>query len=172
MTFGEPVLYFQHNLGYVPCIKLMGSPQLIADEIAFQSPFITAVPLLDQVVLDESYLQMSKATSAFPFMVALGEICEFIDREGNKCNDGQIFDPINGGYRTCSSCSGSGVKSRFSPTGMLLIKPKTSLSEGDSGLSGEYLKFVSPPMDTLTFLRSEIEQQMAKARRILHLTFK
>lgn len=169
MTFGEPMLHFQHNLGYVPCIKLMGSPQLIADEIAFQSPFITAVPLLDQVVLDESYLQMSKATSAFPFMVALGEICEFIDREGNKCNDGQIFDPINGGYRTCSSCSGSGVKSRFSPTGMLLIKPKTSLSEGDSGLSGEYLKFVSPPMDTLTFLRSEIEQQMAKARRILHL---
>ena len=169
MTFGEPVLYFQHNLGYVPCIKLMGSPQLINDEIAFQSPFITAVPLLDQVVLDESYLQMSKATSAFPFMVALGEICEFIDREGNKCNDGQIFDPINGGYRTCGSCNGSGVKSRFSPTGMLLIKPRTSLSEGDSGLSGEYLKFVSPPMDTLTFLRTEIEQQMAKSRRILHL---
>ena len=169
MTFGEPVLYFQHNLGYVPCIKLMGSPQLIKDEIAFQSPFITAVPLLDQVVLDESYLQMSKATSAFPFMVALGEICEFIDREGNKCNDGQIFDPINGGYRTCGSCNGSGVKSRFSPTGMLLIKPRTSLSEGDTGLSGEYLKFVSPPMDTLTFLRTEIEQQMAKSRRILHL---
>jgi hypothetical protein len=169
MTFSEPVLYFQHNLGYVPCIKLMGSPQLINDEIAFQSPFITAVPLLDQVVLDESYLQMSKATSAFPFMVALGEICEFIDREGNKCNDGQIFDAVNGGYRTCGSCSGSGVKSRFSPTGMLLIKPKTSLSEGDTGLSGEYLKFVSPPMDTLTFLRTEIEQQMAKSRRILHL---
>jgi hypothetical protein len=169
MTFREPVLYFQHNLGYVPCIKLMGAPQLINDEIAFQSPFITAVPLLDQVVLDESYLQMSKATSAFPFMVALGEICEFIDREGNKCNDGQIFDAVNGGYRTCGSCSGSGVKSRFSPTGMLLIKPKTSLSEGDSGLSGEYLKFVSPPMDTLTFLRAEIEQQMAKSRRILHL---
>ena len=169
MTFGEPVLYFQHNLGYVPCIKLMGAPQLINDEIAFQSPFITAVPLLDQVVLDESYLQMSKATSAFPFMVALGEICEFIDREGNKCNDGQIFDAVNGGYRTCGSCSGSGVKSRFSPTGMLLIKPRTSLSEGDTGLSGEYLKFVSPPMDTLTFLRSEIEQQMAKSRRILHL---
>jgi hypothetical protein len=112
---------------------------------------------------------MSKATSAFPFMVALGEICEFIDREGNKCNDGQIFDAVNGGYRTCGSCSGSGVKSRFSPTGMLLIKPRTSLSEGDTGLSGEYLKFVSPPMDTLTFLRSEIEQQMAKSRRILHL---
>jgi hypothetical protein len=169
MQFSEPVLYYQHNLGYVPAQKLQGTPQLINGEIAFQSPFITAVPLLDQVILDESYLQISKATSAFPFMVALGEICEFIDREGNKCQDGQIFDPINGGYRTCSSCNGSGVKSRFSPTGMLLIKPKTALSEGDSALSGEYLKFVSPPMDTLNFLRTEIEQQMAKARRILHL---
>jgi hypothetical protein len=169
LTFGEPYVVFQHNLGYVPAIKLMGSPQLIGDEIAFQSPFITAVPLLDQVILDESYLQMSKATSAFPFMVALGEICEFTDKEGNRCNDGQIFDPINGGYRTCGSCSGSGVKSRFSPTGMLLIKPKTSISEGDTGLSGEYLKFVSPPMETLSFLRLEIEQQMAKSRRILHL---
>jgi hypothetical protein len=169
MTFGEPYVVFQHNLGYVPCIKLMGAPQLIGDEIAFQSPFITAVPLLDQVILDESYLQMSKATSAFPFMVALGEICEFTDKEGNRCNDGQIFDPINGGYRTCGSCSGIGVKSRFSPTGMLLIKPKTSINEGDTGLSGEYLKFVSPPMETLNFLRTEIEQQMAKSRRILHL---
>lgn len=169
MTFSQPELYYQHNLGYVPCHKLEGTPVLIGGEINFQSPFITAVPLLDQVILDESYLQISKATSAFPFMVALGEICEFTDREGNKCQDGQIFDPINGGYRTCSSCNGSGVKSRFSPTGMLLIKPKTALSEGDSALSGEYLKFVSPPMDTLNFLRTEIEQQMAKARRILHL---
>jgi len=168
-TFSEPELYYSHNLGYVPAQKLQGMPQLIAGEINFQSPFITAVPLLDQVILDESYLQISKATSAFPFMVALGEICEFTDREGNKCQDGQIFDPINGGYRTCSNCNGSGVKSRFSPTGMLLIKPKTALSEGDSALSGEYLKFVSPPMDTLNFLRTEIEQQMAKARRILHL---
>jgi hypothetical protein len=168
-TFSEPELYYSHNLGYVPAQKLQGMPQLIGGEINFQSPFITAVPLLDQVILDESYLQISKATSAFPFMVALGEICEFTDREGNKCQDGQIFDPINGGYRTCSSCNGSGVKSRFSPTGMLLIKPKTALSDGDSALSGEYLKFVSPPMDTLNFLRTEIEQQMSKARRILHL---
>jgi hypothetical protein len=168
-TFSEPELYYSHNLGYVPAQKLQGMPQLIGGEINFQSPFITAVPLLDQVILDESYLQISKATSAFPFMVALGEICEFTDREGNKCQDGQIFDPINGGYRTCGSCNGSGVKSRFSPTGMLLIKPKTALSEGDSALSGEYLKFVSPPMDTLNFLRIEIEQQMSKARKILHL---
>jgi hypothetical protein len=169
MAFGEPVLYFTHDLGYVPCKKLMGTPQMIGSELLFQSPFTTAVPLLDQVVLDESYLQMSKATSAFPFMVALGEICEFTDREGNRCDSGQIFDAIGGGYRTCPSCSGAGVKSRFSPTGMLLVKPKTSMSEGDSGLSGDYMKFVSPPMDTLNFLRTEIDSHIAKSRQILHL---
>jgi hypothetical protein len=168
MQFSEPVLYFNHGLGYVPCEKLKGTPQMINREIAFQSPFITAVPLLDQVVLDESYLQISKATSSFPYMVALGEICDFTDREGNKCQDGQIFDPVNGGFRTCGSCSGSGVRSRFSPTGVMLIKPKTSLSDGDT-LSGEYLKFVSPPLDTLNFLRSEIEAQLKKSRQILHL---
>jgi hypothetical protein len=168
-TFSEPVLYFQHDLGYVPCKKLMGTPQMIGSELLFQSPFTTAVPLLDQVVLDESYLQMSKATSAFPFMVALGEICEFTDREGNRCDSGQVFNAIGGGYMTCPSCSGAGVKSRFSPTGMLLVKPKTSLSEGDSGLSGDYMKFVSPPMDTLDFLRKEIDSHLAKSRQILHL---
>ncbi len=168
LTFAEPVLYFTHNLGYVPCEKLKGTPQMIGNELCFQSPFITAVPMLEQVVLDESYLQISKATSSFPYMVALGEICDFVDREGNKCQDGQIFDAINGGFRTCGSCSGSGVRSRFSPTGMLLIKPKTSLSEGD-GLSGEHIKFVSPPLDTLTFLRGEIDSQLKKARGILHL---
>lgn len=167
-TFGQPEIVYQYDLGYVPCIKLMGTPQLIGNELAFSSPFTAAVPLLDQVVLDNSYLQMSKATSAFPFMVAIGDICEFTDKEGNKCNDGYIFDAVNGGNKTCPSCSGSGLKSRFSPSGMLLIKPKTNLSEGD-GLSGDYVKFVSPPMDTLTFLRDEIEKMTAKARSVLHL---
>jgi len=169
MKFAEPVVYFQHDLGYVPCIRLMGTPQFINNELLFQSPFITSVPLLDQIINDESYLSLTKATSAFPFMVALGEVCEFTDSSGSNCSNGQIFDSVNGGYRTCPSCGGSGLKSRFSPSGMLLIKPKTSLSEGDSGLSGDYVKFVSPSMDTLKFLREEIDANFKKSREILHL---
>lgn len=169
LTFGEPVVYFQHDLGYIPCIKLMGTPQIINNELLFQSPFITSVPLLDQVINDESYLSLTKATSAFPFMVALGEICEFVDTSGGSCSNGQIFDQINGGFRTCPSCNGAGLKSRFSPSGMLLIKPKSSLSEGDSGLTGDYVKFVSPSMDTLKFLRDEIDSNLRKSREILHI---
>jgi hypothetical protein len=36
LQFSEPELYYQHNLGYVPCHKLEGMPQLIGNEIAFQ----------------------------------------------------------------------------------------------------------------------------------------
>lgn len=169
MKFGTPYVYYQHNLGYVPVIKLMGTPMLIGDSVVFNSPFITSVPLLDQVILDNSYLSMVKATSAFPFMVALGESCEFMDGEGNKCSDGYIMDGINGGSKKCPSCNGAGIRSRFSPSGMLLIRPKNNFTDGDTGLNGEYLKFVSPPMDTLNFLRSEIDTHIIKSRAILHI---
>lgn len=168
-TFGEPILFFEHKLGYVPAKKLGGTPMLIDGELCYQSPFITAVGLLDQVILDESYLQMVKAGSAFPHMVALGEPCTFIDSEGRPCNDGRIWNDLAGKDTTCPACSGAGVRSRFSPTGVLLIKPKTSLSDGDSGLSGDYLKFVSPQMDTLDFLRKEITQYTSRSREVLHL---
>jgi hypothetical protein len=167
--FSEPFIHYTHNLGYVPVIKLMGTPMLIGDSVVFNSPFLTSVPLLDQVVLDNSYLGMVKATSAFPFMVSLGESCEFMDNEGNKCSDGHIMDTINGGSRTCPSCNGAGIRSRFSPSGVLLIRPKSNFSEGDTGLNGEYVKFVSPPMDTLKFLREEIDTHIIKSRSVLHI---
>ena len=37
LEFSEPVLYFSHNLGYVPCHKLEGMPQMVGGEIAFLS---------------------------------------------------------------------------------------------------------------------------------------
>jgi hypothetical protein len=52
---------------------------------------------------------------------------------------------------------------------VLLIRPKTSISEGDAGLSGDYLKFVSPPLETLEFLRTEIDSNIQKSRSVLHL---
>jgi hypothetical protein len=167
--FDTPYVYYQHNLGYVPVIKLMGTPMLIGDSVVFNSPFITSVPLLDQVILDNSYLGMVKATSAFPFMVALGETCEFQDGDGNRCSDGFIMDAVNGGSKKCPSCNGAGIRSRFSPSGMLLIRPKNNFTDGDTGLNGEYLKFVSPPMDTLNFLRTEIDTNIIKSRAILHI---
>jgi hypothetical protein len=169
MLFSAPEVYYEHDLGYVPCQKLKGTPILIKDVLNYQSPYITAVPLLDQVLLDESYLKISKATSAFPYMIALGEICTFTSREGQTCDNGQIFDLATGLYNSCPSCSGLGVKERISPSGKLLVRPKTMTSEGDSGLSGEYMKFVSPSMETLNFLRQEIDRNYSRAKDILHL---
>ena len=166
LTFADPYVLYEHNLGYVPCIKLMGIPLLFDETLVYNSPFATAVGLLDLVLLDQSYLQISKATSAFPFMVSIGEPCTFEQGE-NRCSDGLIW---NGDKNTtCPACNGAGIRSRFSPTGQLLVRPKTSISEGDTGLTGKYLEFVSPSMETLDFLRREINFQTDKARQILHL---
>lgn len=166
LKFADPYVLYEHNLGYVPCIKLMGIPLLFDETLVYNSPFATAVGLLDLVLLDQSYLQISKATSAFPFMVSIGEPCTFEQGE-NRCSDGLIW---NGEKNTvCPACNGAGIRSRFSPTGQLLVRPKTSISDGDTGLTGKYLEFVSPSMETLEFLRREINFQTDKARQILHL---
>lgn len=166
MKFSDPIIFFQHDLGYAPCIKLMGVPILEDGSLMYLSPFATAVGLLDLVVLDQSYLQIIKAGSAFPHKVAIGQPCEF-EQDGNKCSDGRIWTGEKN--ITCPSCNGAGIKSRFSPTGELLIKPKTSISDGDSGLNGEYLKFVSPSMETSEFIRKEINFNTDKSRQVLHL---
>lgn len=167
-VFGEPQVMYNHGEGQIPCKVLMGTPVLYNNNVLYQSVYITAIPLLDQVLLDNSYLGLIKARSTFPFIVAVGDICEF-EQDGNKCNDGQIYNPSTGNYSTCPSCNGAGMKSRFSASGTMLIRPKTSLSDGDTGLSGEYLKFVSPPLDTNKFLREEIDTNLLKSRGILHI---
>lgn len=167
--FSQPEVMFEHQSDEIPCKQVMGTPVIYNDSIIYQSPFITSIPLLDQVLLDNSYLGLIKARSTFPFMVAIGDICEFENAEGNKCTDGQIFNNITGKYSTCPSCNGAGLKSRFSASGTMLIRPKTSISEGDTGLSGKYLEFISPSLETNKFLRDEIDTNTLKARAILHL---
>lgn len=165
--FSEPELYYNHNLGYVPADELKGTPLLTKSHtLVFQSPFISSVALLDQVLLDNSYLSMSKASVAFPFMVALGETCTFA-MNGSICSDGKIA--YNDTFIDCPSCGGAGIRGRFSPSGVLLIRPGNDFSQGDTGLSGDYVKFVSPPMDTLKFLREEIDAHLLKARQVIHI---
>ena len=66
--------------------------------------------------------------------------------------DGQIISQIDGqeNIRTCSSCNGTGLKSRISPLGELLLKPGDR--DGDTIKPNEALAYVAPPTDTLKFL--------------------
>lgn len=166
-------LILNHNSGQVPCIKLQGIPTLSNGELMYVSPFNYSVDLLDLVAMNSSYLQVVINNCVFPFRVMYGDVCEFeyIDRNGERslCSSGWVYDSNLQNQTTCPSCNGSGLKSRVSPLGVMLLKPRTSTSEGDSGLGQAPMQYIEPTMATPEFLMKKIDNDEYKARKILHL---
>lgn len=70
---------------------------------------------------------------------------------------------------TCPSCKGSGSQARLGPLGEVRVRQKTTGEGGAEAKVGDALTFVSPPTETLTFLREEIEYNLRQARNLLHL---
>lgn len=161
-------VYFNHDWDRVPVIKLMGVPQVSADGIVWQSPFLYVTDILDLVTLNHSNLQMSINTCVYPYRVMIGDVCEWKDSDGNACCDGMVTTKENKTY-TCEGCKGAGLKSRISPLGTMLLKPKTRLEDGDSTFSQKPLEYISPAVTTLEFLENKIVKDEEKARKILHL---
>ena len=160
---------FEHNMAAVPVHQMQGVAMLIDNEIVWQSPFLFAVDNLDLVVLDTSNLQISKARTAFPIPVMYGIPCDFEDTtNGYRCMDGNIMVE-GGGMKSCPKCNGSGLKSRLGVQRTVLLNPATPAGDGDSKLTQDPLKYVSPSPDILEFLRSEISEHEQRARKILHL---
>lgn len=167
----EPL--YVHNLNELFVYKLRGIPVYKCGELLWQSPFLYACSALNSALLDEANLRISKNMCVYPYRVQLGNLCEFdyIDKNGNHstCMDGQVYDSFIGGNIVCPDCNGLGTKSRISPMGVMLLKPKTNTDDGDSTFTGDPMKYVSPEVHTLELLRTEIEGAMLKARNVLHL---
>lgn len=161
-------VYFEHEWNRVPCFKLMGVPQVMEESIIWQSPFLYVTDILDLVTLNHSNLQMSINNCVYPYRVMIGDVCEWKDRDGNVCCDGKITNADNI-TRDCEGCKGAGLKSRISPLGTMLLKPKTRLEDGDSTFTQKPLEYISPEVTTLEFLENKIAKDEEKARKILHL---
>jgi hypothetical protein len=171
--FGQPQIYWQHDLGYIPAIKLKGVPVLMPDSIEkvglmYASHFSYAVDNLDRVITDDATLEIVKKKCAFPYMVAVGQACDF-SINNVKCNNGKIWDEDATKEIVCPSCNGSGLKNRLSPSGELLINPGTGLDTGDTQLKGDYIKFVAPDTQIFEFLEQQKKDNENRARRIIHI---
>ena len=168
----EISVYYPHNLGKVPARRLAGVPIYLegSNQLIYFSPFLFATDLLDRALLNDQYLQMSINYCTFPYRVMIGDICEFIDNKGCKCEDGMIADVENARHYRCPKCDGIGLVSRVSRLGTLLLRPATrSFGEGDSQLKQDPMKYVSPSTETLKFLEEKIDKDLVKGRKILHL---
>lgn len=160
-------LFFEHNWGNLPVRKLKGVPLLKEGELIYQSPFAFAVDNLDIALLNSSNLQIATSRCAFPTPVMYGSVCDFEDENHNRCLDGKIN--TEGVFKDCPKCNGSGLRSRLSPMGTILLKPPTREDDGDATMKQNPLEYVSPSPDILKFLEESIDKHESKARKILHL---
>lgn len=170
--------WFAHDLGYPPCMHLMGNPCVSEGRLRWQSPYLAARDPLDIVLLDNSYLNLSKATGCFPYRVMLGDECDFeFDHDGIavRCQGGRLGLVQEDGslkFQACPSCKDTpGLKSRLSPAGVMLVKPGDALNpDGETKGIPTVLQWVSPAVDTLQFLRDEMYRNTQEARKIMHLS--
>lgn len=164
----EIKLYFNHNWKKLPVIKLMGIPQLTQHGILWQSPFLFVTDILDLIILNHSNLQISINMCVYPYRIMYGDVCEFSNDDGIRCNGGKMITKDGREY-SCPDCQGSGLKSRVSPMGTMLLKPQTTGDAGDSTFTQPPMQFVSPEISTLQFLRDKIAEDEMKARKMMHL---
>jgi hypothetical protein len=174
-TFGQPFIYFQHNLNYIPAFKLKGVAVMNTEAIdtvglLYASRFSYAVDNLDRVLTDDATLEIVKRKCAFPYMVAVGNPCEF-EMNGSRCTGGKIHDKEAGKEIVCPHCNGAGITNRLSPSGELLINPGGgSLTDmGDTKLQGKYIEFVAPDTAIFEFLEQQKKDNENRARRIIHI---
>lgn len=169
----EIVKIYNHGWGRVPVERLKGVPQICDGELLYQSQFLFAVPLLNLVAQNATYLQASVCKVVYPATVMLGDICEFEDENFHKCNDGfvQWFEGEERRKYRCPKCHGVGLVSRMGPLETFLLKPQIRgvNEEAETNTSQKPLEYISPPTDTLDYLEKNIALREDKARKILHL---
>lgn len=166
----EIVRWWEHGCDMPPCIHLKGTPVIEDGALRWQSFYLPACEPLDQVLLDTSYLMASKAKVAFPHMVVLDDPCGFMDQAtGATCFNGTLewVDGNGTHQKQCPECKGSGSRSRLGPLGEVRVR-QTSQQVPETK-TADALTFVSPPTETLTFLRTEIQYNLGQARHLLHL---
>lgn len=163
-------IYQTHSLGYVPVSELKGTPVYYYDRIVYNSPFSNAVDNLDLILLNSSNLQAAINNCVYPVRVMIGNECDFRDTITNSvCIGGKIFDSNTGITKECPACGGTGLKSRVSVMGTVLIRGKSRENPDGEISTDAAFKYVSPDISTLDFLIKKINEDELKARSILHI---
>ncbi len=181
--FGKPEdftfdikLYLNHGWGYIPVFKFKGVAKVKNGSIFYVSPFYFATHCLDACLLNGANLQTSTDNCAYPYRIMMGDECEFEkagqDGQIDHCVEGEIFDSVSGKNISCPSCNGTGLKSRLSPLGVMLLKSNGSTTPGDNITASNAMAFVAPDPAILIFLREQIATDYEKAREVLHLRSK
>jgi hypothetical protein len=160
------ILYWSHNLGYVPFKKMKGKPIYKGKELLYQSHFMSAVEPMDDILLDSSYLRAIKAGQAFPHRWEYYHDCEYTN-DVSSCINGKVI--VDGKDAICPSCKGEGKAKSSSPLGVYQVKAPTRTDDSSKDIQTPPFGFIAPDPGTMEFLRSEIENNKNEALSILNL---
>ena len=163
----------EHGVGYPPADHLKGFPAFKDGKIVWQSVFLPAKDVLDLAYLDAQNLMVIKNACVYPHKVMVGDECDYVDGSVGCHGLGKLtyFDERGPEFTRvvdCPQCKGTGSRSRMSPTGVLLVRPKSS-TDGGEGKASEAIYFVEPSTQNTQFLSDEVKKNMDVARAIMHL---
>lgn len=166
------LLYYNHNLGELPCYKLKGIPFERANSIFYKSYFFPAIPHLNDAIRNFSTKQISTHAHAFPQKWELTDgNCDF-QNDKAKCVGGylQNFDPDNKSVVKCSECNGTGVRKSVSATGVRQIAIPKNLSD-EKQIPTPPFGWEAPDQTILEFLSRNIDNSTLMAFVFLNMDF-
>jgi hypothetical protein len=160
---------FDHELGWVPAMRLMGSPRLVDNRLYYSSPFHRAVFNLNLALLDNANLLLIKRKVGYPTRVFHSQKCRH-QHNGSVCDEGVIRWSDGEGHHEsqCPACNGSGQVQIFGPLSELHINVDED-SEKNPIKANDAMAYISPDIAIPEFLRKEIDQFITKALEVLHL---
>jgi len=160
--------WYTHDYKRVPATELKGVPRMNDDGTIFwQSPFYSAVGLLDFALIGANVMQTVLSRLMFPMPVMEGDECDFSD-EDYTCIRGTLDGVGAKSGKKCSQCGGTGIKNRISPYGAYLYKRASSI-ESESKAASNPVQYASPPTDSAELSLKVVDRNEAKARDMLHL---
>lgn len=151
---------YMHNMGMIPGCVLGGDQ---TPEKYFESYFSAFVPFANEAIRQYSDWQGVMTTSAFPYREEVGETCD-----ARGCRDGIIYDSDNQEHDVCRKCNGTGRIVSRSPYGVFIREKGNAAFTGESG-SDPLIRFVSPPVDIISYSGDAWQTLLKKAEDALHL---
>lgn len=159
-------LTFQHGLKELPCYKLLGKPHQCESHVYYESYFGPAIPALNDALVDNSTMRISKFSHAFLQRWEYAQDCDNFE-----CQDGYITVEGTTARRKCDRCGGTGKMTYLSPMSVIQVNPPNQSIPGQN--TGDMhippAGYIDLNPEILRFLGEQTDANISKAFEMLNL---
>lgn len=158
----DSFLMYEHKWGWLPARKLGGKPKTCKNEIYYHSIFVDAVPVLNTYIRLWSNYIMSQYANSFTRMMIVVDDCDYVSRDNEACNAGQVYDHTKHATVVCPKCGGTGDNIQDSPTGIYKVRMNKGLKDNPMPLTPP-IQFAEPNPAILVETREYLKELLESA---------